>query len=157
MKRVFCLSLVVLSTAILAHAQMCNVTRTLKYTPRDAKGRIVSARSTIFTSEDVNLPSGPQFTNKWSTEGEAGKEVFEDHAFCHFSAGPRALRLTSQGKTMELVFIFPASMGNVMTYEVDSIRFTAGKFQIELAAQGTSSRDKGSVVTVPAKLWKKIE
>jgi len=172
MKRTIALAAVVLLLSIAVHAQICPGSH-LNYYVRDAKGRLFDADENGLIYEQPN--ADPKLHSMWNVEGQngyrsSGIDVPSDIAtfdrmhkslviggMCGFRA-PVDLKLTLNGKVMELHFALPDMGGGTLSanFSVDSLPFTAGKYEIDMKKPTTPARYGGYGGYFAASLWKKV-
>ena len=154
-----------------ARAQFCPPSY-LTYVVRDAKGAAIrTARSDLrFDGGAAAHPAAwqvekPGFRNSTGTATPADIETLlkdteslSTSTFCHFEA-PVSLRITLQGKVMDLTFLMPKAAdykhkGETADFVVDSLPFRAGKFQIQLALP--ADHELRSLTYYEARGWRRV-
>ena len=171
MKCLLIAALVLTGFSLAADAQYCAGSH-LTYFPRDAKGKLLAADSPGLSFETVKDSGYSTFelTTDESVGWRIGKlpvpaslQTFDrSHRVlmiggdgCGFH-GPKVLKITMNGKTMELNFALP-DMGRGSAsarFVVDSIPFAAGKFSIDLTHAETVGTYGGFFAATG---WKKVQ
>jgi hypothetical protein len=155
----------------MTRAQSCAGSN-LTYLVRDAKGAAIDAASgeLLFTVKDwapthANFIRGKLLAPKVVRDLNGKLAALETWGMCSFS-GPVSLKLTLQGKSMNLNFLtnpLPRDQGT--SYLVDSVPFQPGTFEIALPVNSDYSprfypaggwkkvSDKAEAVPVPAEMY----
>jgi len=158
--------------SITAHAQICRGSH-LTYYVRDAHGRLIDADANGLIYEEPN--ADPKVYGHWGLQSKGmyhgGFDLPSDLAtfdkttnkalviggMCGFR-GPTDLKLTLNGKVMELHFALP-DMGDGTAssdFSVDSIAFTPGRYQIDMTKPTTPATYGKYGGYFAASSWKSI-
>jgi len=163
---------ILFALSVAAGAQICPGSH-LNYYVRDAHGRLIDADANGLIYEEPN--ADPKSYGHWSLQSRltyhGGIDLPSDLAtfdkttnkslvirgMCGFR-GPTDLKLTLNGKVMELHFALP-DMGDgpaSSDFSVDSMPFTPGKYQIDMTKPTTPARYGRYGGYFAASAWKPV-